>query len=150
MRAGAIIPHGPVRQYVGEPTDERHVIEVFPGGGSESVFLLYEDDGVSLDHTRGGYLRTELRRADAAGGTRFTITRREGTWTPPARSWRLSFRGTNALPQGVELNGTALPRVTSESALEAATKGYFYDAAARRLLVRIADTQDAINVLVRR
>ncbi len=43
VRAGAIIPIDPVRQYVDEPVGEPLTIRIYPG--SDGSFTLYEDDG---------------------------------------------------------------------------------------------------------
>ena len=55
VRAGAIIPLDPVRQYVAQPVTEPPTVRVYPG--QDGAFTLYNDDGRSL-----GYLRD----ADAA------------------------------------------------------------------------------------
>ena len=51
VRAGAIIPFGPVIQYVDQPTDEPLTWQVYTGDNGD--FVLYEDDGVSLDYLKG-------------------------------------------------------------------------------------------------
>jgi alpha-glucosidase/alpha-D-xyloside xylohydrolase len=64
VRAGAIIPLDPVRQYTAQPIDEPTTIRVYPG--RDGAFRLYEDDGQSLDYTRGKFTRTRLKWDDAA------------------------------------------------------------------------------------
>ena len=51
-RAGAIIPLDPPRQYVDQPTQEPMTLRVYRG--SDGRFVLYEDDGKTLDYQRGG------------------------------------------------------------------------------------------------
>jgi alpha-glucosidase (family GH31 glycosyl hydrolase) len=51
VRAGAVIPMGPVKQYTGEPSDEPLTMVVYPGADGESHW--YEDDGKSFDYRRG-------------------------------------------------------------------------------------------------
>jgi alpha-glucosidase (family GH31 glycosyl hydrolase) len=51
VRAGAIIPVDPVRQYTGEPVTEPTTIRVFTGADGE--FTLYTDDGISLEYLKG-------------------------------------------------------------------------------------------------
>jgi alpha-glucosidase len=148
VRAGAIIPQGPVRQYVNEPVEERMTIDIYPGGAPQSSFTLYEDDGVSFDYARGTFLRTELRRDNSAGKTTFSISRREGTWKPPARPWWLSFRGVETTPSSVKLNGVGLQSVATEAALESVIQGYFYDSFSHRLVVRAADSIEPLVFVV--
>jgi alpha-glucosidase/alpha-D-xyloside xylohydrolase len=51
VRAGAIIPFDPVRQYTGEAVKEATTLRVYPG--ADGSFILYEDDGISLDYLKG-------------------------------------------------------------------------------------------------
>ena len=57
VRAGAIIPMDPVRQYMAQKVDEPTTLEVF--SGADGSFTMYEDDGVSLDYleNRGTWTR---------------------------------------------------------------------------------------------
>lgn len=55
VRAGAVIPMDPVRQYTGESVDEPTTLVVYPGADGESTW--YEDDGVSFDYRRGDAMR---------------------------------------------------------------------------------------------
>jgi len=62
VRAGALIPTGPVRQYVDEPSDEPLTITVYPGADGSAT--LYEDDGKSFDYRRGAYMRMRMSWRD--------------------------------------------------------------------------------------
>lgn len=48
VRAGAIIPVDPVRQYMAQEVEEPTTLEIFRG--ADGTFTLYEDDGSSLDY----------------------------------------------------------------------------------------------------
>lgn len=54
VRAGAIIPFGPVKQYTEEKVDGPLTVQVYPGANGE--FLLYEDDGKTFDFKRGSWM----------------------------------------------------------------------------------------------
>jgi alpha-glucosidase (family GH31 glycosyl hydrolase) len=75
VRAGAIVPLGPVRQYATERSAEPIVLQVYPGADGE--FSLYEDDGVSMDHLRGVSSVVEMRWED--GARRLTMRLAEGS-----------------------------------------------------------------------
>jgi alpha-glucosidase/alpha-D-xyloside xylohydrolase len=62
VRAGAILPLDPVRQYSSEPTDEPTIVRVYSGRDGE--FRWYEDDGASLDYQRGQFTWTRLKWND--------------------------------------------------------------------------------------
>ena len=64
VRAGAILPLDPPRQYVDEPTDQPTTLAVYTGADGE--FVLYEDDGASLDYLRNAATWTRLRWDDHA------------------------------------------------------------------------------------
>jgi alpha-glucosidase (family GH31 glycosyl hydrolase) len=62
VRGGAILPLGPVKQYVYESVDEPMTIQIYPG--ADGAFTLYEDDGASFDHQRGEWMGIEMRWTD--------------------------------------------------------------------------------------
>ena len=55
VKAGAIVPIGPVKQYTGEASSEPLVLRVYPG--ADGAMTLYEDDGVSFDYQKGAFTR---------------------------------------------------------------------------------------------
>ena len=63
VRAGAILPLGPVKQYVDEPVDGPLEITVYPG--SAGAFLLYEDDGRSFNYRKGEWMGIQMSWDDA-------------------------------------------------------------------------------------
>jgi alpha-glucosidase/alpha-D-xyloside xylohydrolase len=58
VRAGAVIPMGPVKQYTDEKLDGPLTLWVHPGG--DGAFSLYEDDGKSFDYRKGEFMRVNL------------------------------------------------------------------------------------------
>ena len=64
VRAGAIVPFDPVRQYVAEVINEPTTIKVFQGANGQ--YTLYEDDGISLDYLKGGGTTTNFSWNDAS------------------------------------------------------------------------------------
>lgn len=58
VRAGAIIPVDPVRQYVDQQVDEPTTLKIYPGG--DGSFNFYEDDGKSLEYLEGEYSLTSF------------------------------------------------------------------------------------------
>lgn len=63
VRAGGIIPLGPVKQYTSEKVDEPMTIVVYPG--ADGAYSLYEDDGNSFAYRRGEFMKTEIQWNDA-------------------------------------------------------------------------------------
>jgi alpha-glucosidase (family GH31 glycosyl hydrolase) len=58
IRAGAVIPMGPVKQYTAEKVDGPLTVWVHPGG--DGAFSLYEDDGKSFNYRKGEFSRLEM------------------------------------------------------------------------------------------
>jgi alpha-glucosidase (family GH31 glycosyl hydrolase) len=64
VRAGAIIPTGPVRQYTGEEVSGPLIVTIYPGADGE--FTLYEDDGRTFNHRKGEWMKIAMRWNDSA------------------------------------------------------------------------------------
>jgi alpha-glucosidase (family GH31 glycosyl hydrolase) len=58
VRAGTILPFGPVKQHTGEASTDPLSISVYPG--QDGSFLLYEDDGKSFDYRKGEWMGIEM------------------------------------------------------------------------------------------
>lgn len=63
VRAGSVVPFGPVKQYANEPKDEPLSLRVYPG--ADGSFALYEDDGESFHYRQGDFTRITCEWKDA-------------------------------------------------------------------------------------
>jgi alpha-glucosidase (family GH31 glycosyl hydrolase) len=63
VRAGGILPLGPVKQFTDQKVDDPLTITIYPG--SDGRFLLYEDDGRSFNFRRGEWMGTQMNWNDA-------------------------------------------------------------------------------------
>jgi alpha-glucosidase (family GH31 glycosyl hydrolase) len=54
VRAGSILPFGPVKQYTAEKVNDPLSPVIYPG--ADDSFLLYEDDGTTFDYRRGEWM----------------------------------------------------------------------------------------------
>jgi alpha-glucosidase/alpha-D-xyloside xylohydrolase len=57
VKAGTILPMGPIKQYADQKVAEPLTLKVYPG--SNGNFSLYEDDGISYGYERGDFTRLE-------------------------------------------------------------------------------------------
>ncbi len=84
VRAGAIIPVDPVRQYASEPVTEPTTLRVYRG--ADGAFTLYDDDGRSQEYLQGRgswtrlscsdrLLRLTIAPAAPRGATNLPVTR---------------------------------------------------------------------------
>jgi alpha-glucosidase/alpha-D-xyloside xylohydrolase len=63
VRAGSILPLGPVKQFTGEKVDEPLSVSIYPG--ADASFLLYEDDGTSFNYRKGEWMGIQTAWNDA-------------------------------------------------------------------------------------
>jgi alpha-D-xyloside xylohydrolase len=74
VRAGAVLPLGPVVQHTGEQLDAPYEIRIYPG--ADGRFTLYEDDGSTYRYEAGERATVALAWDDARRTLR--IAAREG------------------------------------------------------------------------
>ena len=90
VRAGAILPFGPVKQYTGERSDEPLSIRVYPGADGE--FLLYEDDGESFDYRRGEWMGVQMRWNDARRSLTMELAKGSRLLPPASRRFDVTVQ----------------------------------------------------------
>ncbi len=71
VRAGAIVPMGPVKQFTDEKVEAPLSISVYAGG--DAAFLLYEDDGNSFNYRKGEWMGIQMRWNDARRVLKFEL-----------------------------------------------------------------------------
>ncbi|MEN2787003.1 TIM-barrel domain-containing protein [Sphingomonas qilianensis] len=94
VRAGSIVPMGPVQQYVDQLPDAPITLVVYTGANGQ--FSLYEDDGRSEQYRSGAFSRVALNY-DEASGT-LTLGAREGKGyanMPASRTIKVRWIGPN-------------------------------------------------------
>jgi alpha-D-xyloside xylohydrolase len=92
VRAGSIVPMGPVVQYATEKLDAPYEIRIYPG--ADAKFTLYEDDNETYNYEKGQYATYELSWNDAAKV--LTLGERKGNF--PGMTEKRSLRVVLALP----------------------------------------------------
>ena len=87
VRAGSIIPMGPVQQYATEKPDAPYEIRVYPG--ADATFTIYEDDNETYGYEQGQYATYDLIWNDKA--RTLSITPRKGTYPGLVKSRQLNI-----------------------------------------------------------
>ena len=64
VRAGAIVPVDPIRQYTGQKVDGPTTLKIYRGANGN--YTLYDDDGTSLEYLQGDSVQTRIKWDDAA------------------------------------------------------------------------------------
>jgi alpha-glucosidase/alpha-D-xyloside xylohydrolase len=92
IRGGTILPMGPVKQYVEEPTTEPSTLVVYPGLDREAS--IYEDDGKTFDHRRGMWMRLTTSWTDAARRLALRLAPGSRMLPPNRRNFNVRVAGT--------------------------------------------------------
>jgi alpha-glucosidase/alpha-D-xyloside xylohydrolase len=92
VKAGAIVPIGPVKQYTGETSSEPVVFRVYPG--ADGAMTLYEDDGVSFDYEKGAFTRIVCSWND--GSRTLSLRADPKGQVPKGRVFAVEVAGTTA------------------------------------------------------
>ena len=92
VKAGSIIPTGPVKQSVAEKSDEPVVLNIYPG--ADASFSLYEDEGVNKNYENGLSSTICMTWDDSA--RKLTIGKRAGSFEgmQAARTFKINVGGT--------------------------------------------------------
>jgi alpha-glucosidase/alpha-D-xyloside xylohydrolase len=102
VRAGAILPLGPVKQYTSEAVDAPLTLVVYPG--ADGTASIYEDDGHTFAYQRGEWMRILAAWDD--GDRRLSLRLAEGSRTlqPMPRRIDVRIAGSTAT-QELRFNG---------------------------------------------
>ncbi|GGG76100.1 hypothetical protein GCM10007415_04780 [Parapedobacter pyrenivorans] len=101
VRAGAIIPVDPIRQYATQEVAGPTTIKVYHG--ADGAFTLYEDDGVTLDYEKGESTQTQFIWNNA--GNKLTISP-ASSGTAKAKTFKVELLPTGTIK---EVNYTGKP-----------------------------------------
>lgn len=88
VRAGAIIPLGPVRQYTSGRVKSPLTLQIYPGANGN--FLLYEDDGSTFSFSKGEWMGIEMIWNDRS--RLFTLRLAKGSRMLPPLRRRIEIR----------------------------------------------------------
>ncbi len=101
VRAGAIVPLGPVMQYAGEKPLDTIELLVAPDADGRAAGSLYEDAGDGYGYQHGQFRRTRFTAETRHGRLIVKIAGEEGRWQPPANR-RYTVTVLGAKPKQVE------------------------------------------------
>ncbi|WP_170860360.1 TIM-barrel domain-containing protein [Duganella sp. CF458] len=107
VRPGAIIPKQPLVQSTAIVPEGRLELHVYPGTDCHGD--IYADDGVTMAHQRGRFLRQRVRCEESPSGLKLLFETREGSWQPWWSGVALHVHGWEAeTPPQAHIDGTAL------------------------------------------
>ena len=102
VRAGAIIPTGPLEQYTSEKPNDPITLAVYPG--ADGRFTLYEDDGVTFNFQKGEFMKLRCEWNDRE--RRLSLRLEPGSrMMPPAKRTIRARLGANGPVKEVLFTG---------------------------------------------
>ncbi|WP_200895382.1 TIM-barrel domain-containing protein [Kitasatospora griseola] len=133
VKSGAVVPMWPQMNYTGQKPVSTLTYDVYPRGNS--TFSLYEDDGTTRAYQGGAYSRQRVDVTAPNGGTgdvTLAVAAANGSYAGQlaARDYEFTVHAAGA-PSGVTVGASALPGLTSKAAYDAASTGWYFDAADR-------------------
>ncbi len=118
IRQGAIIPTGPLMQYIGQHPVTEVTVHVYPAA-HPTHFDYYDDDGETYAYERGSYFLQRIG-ADAKGGeVTLSTGAPKGTYKPALR--RFLFVVARVQARGLTLDGRMLRPEANLAALSGCT-----------------------------
>jgi alpha-glucosidase len=98
VRAGAMIPTAPPRNYVGEKPGDPVTVNVYPDDRGVASGALYEDDGKSPAYKRGMFRRTRMSARREEDAFVVSIDSTEGEYSPGTRALNFILKGHGSTP----------------------------------------------------
>ncbi|MCQ2227838.1 MAG: DUF5110 domain-containing protein [Bacteroidales bacterium] len=104
VKAGSIVPMGPVKQYAMEKSDEPMDICVYPG--ADATYVLYEDEGDNYNCEQGKYSTIEFNWDDSRRS--LVISRRNGAFDGMKENRQFRVKIAGGEEKLVDYNGEAV------------------------------------------
>jgi len=148
VRGGSIVFRQPVVQHTGEMAGQALRLLVAGDGAAEGS--EYEDDGHTLAHDRGVFLRRRFRATLEAGRWTLQSGAPEGTYRPAARDLEVEVRGLGGDPVSVSAAGQALSRLDEAAWAAVPGRAGWRRSDTGALLVRTRDRWEPFTITVSR
>ncbi len=145
IKAGAIIPMQQIVQYTDEEPIDPMTFEIY--SSSQAKGICYEDDGASFSYQQGEFRSVEVHSSEDQHEITIERAKAEGTYIPSPRSVLFVVNNVAKKPVSVLEGG----RVLAENRmLTKSTIGWNYDAAVKRLSVKVSDAAGAMEIVVKK
>lgn len=103
VRAGAVLPVGPVKQHTAEQSDQPPWLFIYPG--QDGAFLLYDDDGKCFDHRKGEWMGIQISWEDSRRVLKLRLAERSKMLSPLNRKIEVKL---NEITRQVSFTGKPL------------------------------------------
>ncbi|MCG8508126.1 MAG: DUF5110 domain-containing protein, partial [Rhodospirillales bacterium] len=144
IRDGAILPMSPGLTSIAREEVTELSLVVAPG--RDASFTLYEDDGKTMDHQEGVYLKT---RIDLKAGERTVLSfSRRGSYDSPLETVVMDVINDRKGAFWVSVAGERIPQFLDRDKWAEADAGWIYEAGASAVRIRYPNPEADYNVVV--
>ena len=146
VKEGSVIPMQPVMQYTDELPLDTLILAIYPSSNKTAGFVLYEDDGATLEYQSGSFAETSIEQFFSAQSViEINIGASIGSFQGKLsnRTYLSEVHLIGDLPTSVYKNGFPVVVRSSYQELRSNSEGYFYDNASSVLYVQIEGSTDS-------
>ncbi|HZR27149.1 MAG TPA: TIM-barrel domain-containing protein, partial [Terriglobales bacterium] len=147
IRAGSIIPMGPVMEFVDQVAPDPLTLHIYPAGSTS--YTLYEDDGVTTQYAAGAFSTTTFTSNNSSGHEVVSIGAASGSYTGKlsARTYILKINQQASNPGTVTRDGATMTQFSSFAAFNAGAEGWFFDGTAKVVWVKFRISTSAATTV---
>jgi len=136
IKAGSIIPMGPVMQWVDQVPATPLTLDIYPSGVTS--YALYEDDGMTDQYAAGAFSKTQFISNNVGGHETLAIAAAVGSYLGQltSREYILKINLQKVSPARVTRDGTKETEYFSWANFETAQEGWYFDLTAKVVWVK--------------
>lgn len=145
VRSGAIVPMA-LNKMNNLMTEKVTGLNILCAPDKDSSFVIYEDDGETMDYENGGYLKTVL---DVRAGEQTVFSfRNAGDYKTTVEDIYLDVIHREKAPYWVKADGHDLPHFLHRKKFEAAEEGWYYSQRLKSVQIKYKNPKKNYEVIV--
>lgn len=145
VRSGAIIPMAEDR-LDNLKTQQAEHLRILCAADRDGRFELYEDDGISMDYEKGGFLKTSITMT--AGERTVLDFHQEGHYETDVKTLYLDMIHREKAPYWVKADGETIPHFLHRRKFEDADCGWYYSQRLKSVQIKYPNPKKDYQVIV--
>ena len=145
VRSGAIIPMAEDR-LDNLKTQQAEHLRILCAADRDGRFELYEDDGISMDYEKGGFLKTSITMT--AGERTVLDFHQEGHYETAVKTLYLDMIHREKAPYWVKADGETIPHFLHRRKFEEADCGWYYSQRLKSVQIKYPNPKKDYQVIV--
>ncbi|MCI9148692.1 MAG: DUF4968 domain-containing protein [Hungatella sp.] len=145
VKEGAVIPMA-VNKIDNLKTQQAEGITLLCVPDRDSSFVLYEDDGISMDYEKGRYLKTYITMT--AGEKTFLDFKQEGDYETAVKDMCVDMIHREKSPYWVTVDEKAIPHFLHRRKFEEAQEGWYYSQRLKSVQIKYKNPGNDYRVVV--